>query len=208
MKKYDTIIKDIHFHAGLFISPFILIFALSALVLNHGFIDWQEDWQKWTFSVNEKVDRTIEFNIPASDKSDIDYAKDIVNQLSISGEIANVFKDSLKMYIPVTKPGFRISIKADLISGVAYIHSEQTNFWKKLVWLHKMPGPHNASIRGNWINTKFWTSFVDISVICLFFSAITGIMLWYKLKNERNIGLIALLIGFLSLASLIIGLTI
>jgi hypothetical protein len=71
-----------------------------------------------------------------------------------------------------------------------------------------MPGPHNANIRGNWIYTKFWSALVDFSVICLFFSGITGITLWYYLKNERTMGLIALLIGFLSIASLIIGLTI
>jgi hypothetical protein len=71
-----------------------------------------------------------------------------------------------------------------------------------------MPGPHNANIRGNWIYTKFWSALVDFSVIYLFFSGITGITLWYYLKNERTMGLIALLIGFLSIASLIIGLTI
>ncbi|MCK5370607.1 MAG: hypothetical protein KAQ62_18720, partial [Cyclobacteriaceae bacterium] len=61
---------------------------------------------------------------------------------------------------------------------------------------------------GNWINTKFWSSVVDFSVICLFFSSITGIILWYYFKNERSIGLIALLIGFLSIVSLVIGLTV
>ena len=208
MKKYHKLIKDIHLHSGLFISPFILIFSVSALVLNHSFVDWQEDWQKWSFSVNDKVDKTIAFDIPTTDKSEIDYAKDILKQINLSGEIANVFKDSIGMYIPVTKPGYRISIKADLTSGIAYVHSEQTNLWKKLAWLHKMPGPHNANIRGNWIYTKFWSSLVDFSVICLFFSGITGITLWYYLKNERTMGLIALLIGFLSIASLIIGLTI
>lgn len=208
MKIFYKLIKDIHFYASLFISPLIIIFSVSVLILNHNFIDWQEDWQKWSFSVNDKVDKTIGFDIPTSDKSNIDYAKYILKQVNISGEIANVFKDSTIMYIPVTKPGYRISIKADMKSGIVYVHSEQTDFWKKLIWLHKMPGPHNAAIRGNWIPTKFWSSLVDFSVICLFFSAITGITLWYFLRDERITGIIALLIGFLSLASLIIGLTI
>lgn len=206
MKKYHKIIKDIHFHTGLFISPFIIVFSVSALVLNHNFIDWQEDWQKWSFSVNDKVDKTIKFNIPTTDKSEIHYAKDILKQINISGEIANVFKDSINMYIPVTRPGYRISIKADIKAGIAYIHSEKTNIWMKLIWLHKMPGPHNANIRGNWIDTKFWSSMVDFSVVCLFFSGITGITLWYYLKNERIIGVTALLIGFVSIASLVIAL--
>jgi hypothetical protein len=71
-----------------------------------------------------------------------------------------------------------------------------------------MPGPHNAKIRGNWIYTKIWGSLIDFFVICLFFSSITGIILWYYYKNDRTIGLISLVIGFLSIASLVIGLTI
>ena len=206
MKKFNTTIKNLHFYIGLFISPFIVIFAVSVLVLNHNFVDWQEDWQEWFFSVDERVDRTVEYNIPTDDKNEIDFAKDILMQIQVTGEIAGVFGDSIKMYIPVTKPGHRISIRADLTSGIAYIHSEQTSLWKKLIWLHKMPGPHNANIRGNWIYTKIWGSLVDLFVICLFFSGITGITLWYYLKNERIFGLIALLIGILSIAGLIIGL--
>ncbi len=197
-------VKDLHFYIGLFISPLILVFALSALVVNHNFTDWQDDWQEWFFSVNEKVDKTAEFSIPAFGNSEIDYAKDILNQINISGEIAGVFGDSVQMYIPVTKPGHRISIRADIMSGVAYIHEEETNLWKRLVWLHKMPGPHNANIRGNWIYTKIWALSVDFFVVFLLFSSITGITLWYYFKNERAIGLIALLIGFLSIVSLII----
>jgi hypothetical protein len=208
MKKYYKKIEDIHLYAGLFISPFIIIFSISALILNHDFIDWQEDWQKWTFSVDDNVDETVKFYLPSTDITEIDYAKDILKQLNITGEISNIFGDSISMYIPVTKPGYRISIKADLISGIAYINSEKVNFWKKLIWLHKMPGPHNANIRGNWMYTQLWSSIVDLSVICLFLSSITGIILWFCLKNERNIGLIALLIGFLSIVSLVIGLTV
>ncbi len=204
--KFYKIFKEIHFHTGLFISPFILIFSISALILNHHFIDWQEDWQEWYFSADPKVDKSVKFNFPAPDKTDIDYAKDILKQINISGEIAGVFRDSIQMYMPVTKPGHRISIKADLTSGIAYIHSEQTNLWKKLIWLHKMPGPHNANIRGNWVSTKIWGSLVDLFVICLLFSSITGFVLWYFFKQERTIGLIALFIGFISIALLIIGL--
>jgi len=208
MKKYYRIIKDLHYYIGLFISPFIIIFALSALVVNHHFTKWQDDWQEWYFSVNDTADKTVGFTIPTSDKSEIDYAKAILTQIGISGEIAGIFRDSIQMYIPVTKPGQRVSVSADLITGIASIHAENTRFWKKLVWLHKMPGPHNANIRGNWIYTKIWASSVDFFVVFLLFSSITGITLWYYFKNERIIGLMALIIGFFSIASLVIGLTV
>jgi hypothetical protein len=208
MKKFYQLIKDLHLYIGLFISPIIILFSISAIVLNHNFIDWEEDWQEWMFSVDNKVDKTVQFKIPENDLNDLDYVKDIQNQLNIPGEIANIFKDSIRVYIPITAPGHRISIRADLTSGIAYIRMEQTNFWKKLIWLHKMPGPHNENIRGNWLMTKIWTSAVDLAVFCLLLTSVTGVTLWYYLKNERNTGLIALLIGLLSIASLIIGLII
>lgn len=206
MKKYYKINKDIHLYSGLFISPFIIIFSISAIILNHDFIDWQENWEDWSFSVDNNVDESIKFHLQDANIKKIDYAKNIIKQLNIKGEISNIFGDSVIMYIPVTKPGYRISIKADLISGTANIHSEKVNFWKKLIWLHKMPGPHNANIRGNWMFTKFWSSVVDLSVVCLFLSSVSGIILWYRLKNERALGLIALSIGILSIVSLVIGL--
>jgi hypothetical protein len=206
MKKYYGLFKNIHFHTGLFISPFILVFSMSVIVLNHHFIDWQEDWQEWFFSVNESVDQTIEIEIPSSDHTRMDVAKNILEQLEITGEIAGIFGDSIQMIIPVTLPGHRYSIKADLIAGKAYINSSRTSLWKRIIWLHKMPGPHNASIRGNWIKTKIWGSAVDLFVICLLFSSLTGILLWYYLKQERTIGIIALIIGLVSIALLIIGL--
>lgn len=205
MKKYYKAFSDVHYYIGLFISPFILMFSISTLVLNHNFIDWQEDWQEWSFSVDKKVDRTVEIDFPIADINSIEFAKNILEQIHVSGEIAGIYGDSIQMYIPVTKPGHRISIKADLNSGIAYIHSEKTNFWKKLIWLHKMPGPHNAHIRGNWKFTKIWGSLVDVFTFCLLFSSITGIILWYFLKEERILGLIALSIGLISIALLIIG---
>ena len=131
MKKYYPIIKDLHFYIGLFISPIIIVFAISAFVINHDFIDWQDNWEEWYFSVNDQVDETYEINYPSPDKGDIDFAKNIIEQLNISGEIAGIFKDSVQMYIPVTKPGYRISIRADLITGIADVHRVRTSFWKR-----------------------------------------------------------------------------
>lgn len=208
LKKYNSLIKDIHLYTGLFISPFLLVFAISALVLNHNFIDWQEDWQEWSFMVDDKIDETKKIELPAASDNKIEYARGILQAIDIEGEISNIFEDSITLYIPVTKPGYRISIKVNTLSGMVSIRSTPTSFWQKLIWLHKMPGPHNANIRGNWTQTQNWTSLVDFSVMALFFSTITGTILWYNVKNERKTGLIALIIGVLSMASLIIGLII
>ena len=35
MKKHYPSVRAIHLYVGLFISPFVLIFSISALVLNH-----------------------------------------------------------------------------------------------------------------------------------------------------------------------------
>jgi SAM-dependent methyltransferase len=69
--------------------------------------------------------------------------------------------------------------------------------------LHKMPGPHNVAIRGNWFATRVWRWFADATIYLTLFISMSGIYLWYVLKAERKIGLTLLTAGALSFFGLI-----
>ena len=62
------------------------------------------------------------------------------------------------------------------------------NLWESLSYLHKMPGPHNVAIRGNWIGTQAWRVFADATIYLLLFISLSGIYLWWAIKAERRIG--------------------
>ena len=69
------------------------------------------------------------------------------------------------------------------------------NLWESLSYLHKMPGPHNVAIRGNWIGTQAWRVLADATIYLLLFISLSGVYLWWAIKAERRIGLTLLTAG-------------
>jgi hypothetical protein len=75
--------------------------------------------------------------------------------------------------------------------------------WESLAYLHKMPGPHNVAIRGNWIGTRAWKVLADATIYLVVFITISGVYLWWALKAERRVGLILLGAGAVTMFGLI-----
>src|SRR5204863_5706824 len=121
-------------------------------------------------------------------------AKDINRQLGLTGEIdfINLNRQRKRLAFPVTKPGEKTTVRIDITSGVAELERQVTGRWDATIYLHKMPGPHNASVRGNWIFMRLWGWLADASVYLILFATASGIYLWIALKAERRIGMICL----------------
>lgn len=93
----------------------------------------------------------------------------------------------------------------DLATGVATLERKDTGAWDALIYLHKMPGPHNATIRGNWLFTRLWGWLADGTVYLLLFLSASGVYLWTVLKADRRSGLISLGVGMLSFMGLVLA---
>jgi hypothetical protein len=78
-----------------------------------------------------------------------------------------------------------------------------TGFANALVYLHKMPGQHNASLRGNWFYMKLWKRLADGTVYMALFLTISGIYLWAVLGAERRIGLALIAAGTVTFYGLV-----
>jgi hypothetical protein len=72
-----------------------------------------------------------------------------------------------------------------------------------LVYLHKMPGPHNADVRGNSGLIRAWFVLADTTAYVLLFITLSGIYLWAALRAERRIGLLLLIAGAATFAGLV-----
>ncbi len=77
------------------------------------------------------------------------------------------------------------------------------NLWESLSYLHKIPGPHNVAIRGNWVGTVLWRIFADATIYLLLFISVSGLYLWWAIKAERRIGFALLAGGAVTFAGLI-----
>jgi len=81
------------------------------------------------------------------------------------------------------------TVALDLDARSAVVSRRATSVLEAFAYLHKMPGPHNVTLRGNWVWTQGWRWFADATVYLTMFLTLSGIYLWYAIKAERRIGL-------------------
>ena len=186
-------LRDLHLYFGLFVSPFILLFATSVFYLNHG---------KLMPGAEPPVETYRDLNIPdgfdrVKGREAVDRAMAILPQVGVAGEIGflrYVAKDR-HLIFPVSKAGTEATVDVDLDARAATVMPRRMSLWESLSYLHKMPGPHNVAIRGNWVGTQVWRWFADATIYLALFISISGIYLWWAIKAERRIGFALLTAG-------------
>lgn len=179
-------IRDLHLYGGLFISPFLLVFAVSVLFLNHGHTPTLPSVERVTYQ-----DLRLPDGIEQSQgREAVDRLQSLLPQVGLTGEIG--FLRSLskerRLVFPVSRAGFEATVDLDVAARSAVVTRRKTGWLERVAYLHKSPGPHNVAIRGNWIGTRRWAWFADLTVYLTLFISISGIYLWYAIKAERRTG--------------------
>lgn len=194
-------LRDLHLYVGLYISPFILLFAVSVFFLNHG---------KVVREPAPAVETYRDLRIPdgfdrVKGREAVERAKPILPQVGVSGEIGflRYLASDRHLIFPVSKAGSEATVDVDLEARSATVTRRSMNAWESISYLHKMPGPHNVAIRGNWIGTQAWRVFADATIYLVLFLSLSGIYLWWAIKAERTIGLTLLTAGAATLLGLV-----
>ena len=204
MKRIYLLTRDLHLYAGLFISPFLLIFAVSVFCLAHGWLPAPEHPQPRTFS-GLRVPSGIE---QAKGKEQLALLRPLLDQMDVHGEInfvRNVASEN-RLVMPVIVPGRETEVSLHLPTGTAVITERANSFLNSVVYLHKMPGPHNVAIRGNWVYTRVWRWFADATAYATLFITASGIYLWIALRAERRVGVALLTAGMLTFVGMVLTL--
>ena len=204
MKRLYLLTRDLHLYAGLFVSPFILIFAVSVFCIAHGWLP---------VPANSPGRSVTGLHIPPGierlrGKEQIEQLRPLLNQMNVHGEINFVRRIAAenRLVVPVSVPGRETEVRLHLPSGTAVITERANSFWNSVVYLHKMPGPHNVALRGNWLYIGIWRWFADVTAYATLFITISGIYLWTALKAERRIGLAILTAGTLTFLGMVLTL--
>ena len=184
----------------MFLSPFILLFSASVFYLNHAKLEPHE----------LPVDTYRNLTIPdgfdrLKGVEAVERAKTILPQVGAAGEIGFVRYVSKDHHVifPVSRAGSEATVDVDLEARTATVKRRRMNVSESISYLHKMPGPHNVAIRGNWIGTRIWRVLADATIYFLLFISLSGIYLWWAIKAERRIGLTLLAAGALTFFGLI-----
>jgi hypothetical protein len=204
VRVYPTV-RNLHLYFGLFVSPFIVVFAVSVFFLVHAWVPRPEA-APLTRTV---ADLTFPANLEtARGAEQLTALRTVLDQLGVAGEIGFIryAPQPRRFSIPVTQPGRETSVELRVAERSASVVSRSTGLADAMVYLHKMPGPHNVSLRGNSPHIRAWRWLADATVYLLLFVTVSGIYLWAVLKAERAVGLSLVAAGALSMAGLIYAL--
>jgi hypothetical protein len=196
--RFYRLTRDLHLYLGLFISPFVLVFAISVFFLVHS-------WLPTIGSVTSTKCVVSASPLPEglqtlSGRPLIEALKPVLERVGVRGEVGFVRRmvKEEKLTIPVIIPGRQTTVSLNLGNGEAAIETRETGLADALVTLHKSPGQHGPDIRMNWFYMKAWRSMADATVYLVLFISVSGIYLWHVLRAERTVGLILLCAGALS----------
>jgi hypothetical protein len=196
MRRFYLITRDLHLYVGLFLSPFVLVFSGSVFYLVHGLAYRPPPAQAApSRTVNDLI-------VPSGlasmqGRTRVDALRRVLDQADVSGEIDFVrhVPAEHRLVVPVRLPNRDTVVSLDYEQRTASISSREHSLVDALVYLHKMPGPHNVDVRGNTPLMRWWRVLADASAYLTLFITVSGIYLWVALKAERRIGLMLILAG-------------
>lgn len=194
--------RNLHLYFGLFVSPFVLLFAASVFFLNHARPPAPQATLPAPTVHAIQVPQGIE---KAEGTERLRLVSEVLSQVGVGGEIQFIrsVSDERRIVVPVVMPGVEMTVDLNLAEGKAEITERRTGLWGALSYLHRSPGPHNASIRGNWFWTRVWRWLADGTVYLTLFLSLSGIYLWVALRAERRVGLALIAAGALSFGGIV-----
>src|SRR6266566_4664667 len=184
--RFYRLIRDLHLYLGLFISPFVLVFAVSVFFLVHS-------WLPRIASETSTTRVVSALPLPGdlqtlSGRPLIDALKPALEKADVRGEVGfvrHLVKEE-RLIIPVTIPGRETIV------------TRETGLADAMATLHRSPGEHAPAIRMNWFYMQAWRWLADTTAYLILFISVSGIYLWYVLRAERRVGFVLLFAGALS----------
>lgn len=204
MRRVYLVTRDLHLYIGLLASPFILLFAVSVFYLVHGLA------RRPPPGSSDVVRTVADVPVPAGieqmqGRARVDALRSVLDHLKVRGEIDFIrhIAAERRLVVPVRLPDSDTIVTLDYGNRVATVTSRQQSLGDAVVYLHKMPGPHNVDVRGNSSSIRAWRILADATGYLLLFITVSGIYLWIALKAERRIGLVLIAAGALTFAGLV-----
>ena len=196
MRRLYLITRDLHLYVGLFISPFVLVFAVSVFYLVHGLA------QRPAPGPSDAPRTVADLRMPPDiarmeGRTRVDALRPVLEQLGVRGEVDFVrhVASEHRLIVPVRLPDRDTIVSLDYDQQTATVTSRRHALSDAFVYLHKMPGPHNVDVRGNSPFMGAWRIFADMTTYLFLFITLSGIYLWLALRTERRVGLLMILAG-------------
>lgn len=191
MNKQDLsrYIRRTHMYLALFLTPWILIYALSSLVFNH--LGTVRGWYGGDLGRFEQVDQT-EYRASFTDETTpAEAARQILRDLAMDGShnvqgsptgerltITRQFAASARRIIYLPKEG-RLTIERQIYNTPGFL--------MRLHMRHGYAQPYAAA--------QGWGLSVELTVLAMLFWIASGIWMWWEIKPARMWGAVFAISG-------------
>lgn len=202
-RPWKTWNQKIHIYLGLYFLVFLWLFAVSGLLLNHGW-RFAEFWPQRQESKREQP-----VALPGSG-TDLQRAQEMMRQLGLAGEIEWTAARPVpeRFDFRVQRPGKTVDVRIDVATQRATVQEISVNGWGALRMLHTFTGTRaNApTAQMDWWLTKLWSFSMDAVAVGLGLLVFTSVVLAVQ-RREKWVGsAVALALGVVVCGFFVFGL--
>jgi hypothetical protein len=173
-------LRNIHLVVGLFSVLFLGTYGTSAVQMAHS---------SW-FSLQPEVkEAQVTIGTEGSNNPRA-IARALMDDYGIQGGLDEVKEMPAGYKLRISRPGTEYEVSYSATKGETKVRMSRANFMGMLNSLH-----HTAGFRREDPLRRAWAAFVGVVSVGLILLALTGIYLWFKLFNERAVGIVLLVIS-------------
>lgn len=186
---FSKTVRQVHMYLALFLTPWLLMYALSTIVMNHR-VQFSEYYGgkpvKWTTEKEQKY--AAQFPPQADARM---MGEQIMADLKFEGNFnANLSKDRQKLTILRTQPVAPRRITYALANGNLLIEKQELRTQPFLESLHRRRG-----FQSTFLLDDLWGVTVDAVIVAMVFWILSGLWMWWEMKITRRTGAIFISTG-------------
>jgi len=181
--KFSKIIRRLHLYFALFLMPWLLIYALSTIAMNHRHFlkDVFTTSSEYTF-VEEQT-----LTLPAAINSRDEAGKYILDAINMAG--AHRVQGNLDNRLTIQRhdPVQPMRIIFTPETSTARIEQQNQTWPEWLEYMHRRRGYNH-----DYVKEDLWALVVDVVIFTIVGWALTGLWMWWEIKATRKWGAICL----------------
>ncbi|HAV61016.1 MAG TPA: hypothetical protein DCY13_01455 [Verrucomicrobiales bacterium] len=198
MKNWNLIFRRTHLYLGLLLIPWMLVYAVSTLMLNHRGItnalrpadpQWVKVWEK-----------DYRFDMPADDVPLRETAGRILEENGLKGAYG-VNRHGQTLNINLFKFWRPVRLQYQIQQGRLTAEEKKFSFAELMVRMHFRAGYGQPGFLND-----LWAVAVDLYCITSLVWVATGLYLWWKISSVRRAGWLTIAAGALTFVILLLTL--
>jgi len=186
----SKLIRRVHLYLALFLTPWMIVYALSGLVLNHN--ETVRSWYGGKFPEFEKIEERPYTTVFSTGATPREIGVQVLADLGLAGSFNT----------PPNPPAERLVFNrfaSFSAHRVTYFRTENRVVIEKQI----TPAPvivNRAHFRSGYeqpyLASKIWAATVDLAVVGMIFWILSGVFMWWEIKPARLWGALCAFAGF------------